>query len=280
MTAADIDQHIGDVTALLRRTLDRTTARPLIDQHAGLLYDGRMLRARFAIRTGLAAGAPAPDLVRSAASVELVRSASLLHDAVTDDTGTHPDSQALWVNRKTSTDILVGDLMMCVAMSLLMDSSEAALIAEFVARIQEMCEAEAGHELLPGTAADWPAAVALARRRTGPLFAFAGFAAGNGIPALRAALRECGYRAGTAHQIAEDIGNGLHPGPDGRDRPGAAPADAVERLGDLCATSRDMLSPWPAVRDAWDDFLKEDLQPAIRALLPGTSPCGHERACR
>lgn len=263
----DVDKHMVEVDALLRQTLDRSPVKSLARPYAAQLYEGPRLRARLAIRAGIAAGVPAPDIIRSAAAVELVRIASLLHDDVTDDAGSHPDSQALWVNRKTSTDILLGDLMMCVAMSLLMESAHGALIAEFVARTREMCEAEAAAELLHREPQDWAAVVEAARRRTGPLFAFAGFAAGNRSPGLCAALRESGYKTGTAYQIAEDVGAGRYAGPGTPDRIRDVPADPAEFIRGLCAASCSGLAPWPAVLEAWNDFLRDDFQPTILRLF-------------
>lgn len=274
--AIDMDKYMVEVDALLRNTLDRYPVKPLAGQYAAKLYDGTRLRARLAIRAGIAAGVPTPDLIRSAAAVELVRTASLLHDDVTDDAGSHPDSQALWVNRKTSTDILLGDLMMCVAMSLLMESGDGALIAEFVARTREMCEAEAAAELLHREPQDWAAVVEVARHRTGPLFAFAGFAAGNRSPGLCAALREAGYKTGTAYQIAEDVGAGRPAGAGTPARIRDMPKAPAEFIRDVCAASCNELSPWPAVLDAWHDFLRDDVQPAILKLLSSAAQTRNE----
>ena len=282
----DVERHIGDVTGTIRQALERTTLKPLVAQFAGALYGGKMLRSRLALRVGAAAGVPMPTLIGSAAATEMLHAASLLHDDVIDGARVRRGAPAFWVSRGTSGSVLLGDLMVCAALSLIVETDGGVLVPEFVRRAKEMCEAEAEQELMPPEEADWAASVSLARRKTGSLFAFVGYASGGASPELRAALRESGYLAGTAYQLADDLfdsyGDPLssdktlgldatHPRVTAvtgwQNHRGGSPDDPVAYIQALCERSEQALAGWPVVRAAWHEFLSEDLQPSIHKFV-------------
>ena len=282
----DVDRLLGEVRSTIRQALERTSLKPLVPHCAGLLSGGKMLRARLALRAGTAAGAPLPTLICGAAAIELLHAASLLHDDVIDGASLRRGAPAFWVSRGTSGAIILGDLMVCVSLSLLIEANGEALIPEFVSRAREMCEAEAEQELLRRGEANWDTSVNLARRKTGSLFAFVAYLAGGPSPALRPVLRESGYLAGTAYQLADDLFDSFGD-PDSADKTlgldsahakvtavtgwqnhqDGTPDDPVEYIQELCEKSEQALAAWPTVRVAWHDFLSEDLQPSIQKLV-------------
>lgn len=280
------EEHMDQVRLAARTALEKTSLRPVVSQHAALLYGGKMLRARLAMRVGLAGGVPLRTLIPGCAAIELLHAASLLHDDVIDGATLRRGVPTFWVSRSTSGAILLGDLMVCTALSLLVEADNGDLIAEFAARSREMCEAEVEQELLRRGEADWETSVSLARRKTGSLFAFVAYLGGAHLPDLRAALRESGYLVGTAYQLADDVFDSFgDPGAADksvgldaarskvtavsgwRNPRGGSPEDPIEYIVELCERSEDRLAEWPAVQAAWREFLASDLNPSIQKLV-------------
>jgi len=281
----NLDRHIGDVSGAIKQALERTTLKPLVGQYEGLLYGGKMLRARLALRIGLTTGVPLPALIHGAAATELLHAASLLHDDVIDGASLRRGAPTFWLSRGTSGAILLGDLMVCTALSLLVEADRGALVPEFVCRAREMCEAEAEQELLRGEAS-WATSVSLARRKTGSLFAFVAYLGGGESAELRSVLRESGYLAGTAYQLADDLFDSFGDpasadktlGLDSthakvtavtgwQNQQGGSPDDPVEYIRELCTRSEEALAAWPPVQAAWHAFLSQDLEPSIQKLV-------------
>lgn len=284
----DVDGYINDVTGTIRDVLNKTPLRPLLDQLSGSLYGGKMLRSRLALRVGIPSGVPVSTLVRGSAAIEMLHAASLLHDDVIDGASLRRGSPAFWVSRGTSGSILVGDLMVCAAFSIIMETDSRSLIPEFVNRSREMCEAEVEQELLRRDTPDWETSVKLARNKTGSLFAFVGFLGGCSSPELAALTRECGYIAGTAYQLADDIldsygdpsASDKSLGLDAlkpkvtaasgwrHDRVGA-PDDPVDYIRQLCAKPEALLVNSGPALAGWRDYLEQDLGPVINKFVKG-----------
>jgi geranylgeranyl pyrophosphate synthase len=146
-----------------------------------------------------------------------------------------------------------------------------------------VCEAETEQELvLREKPADWNACVSIARRKTGPLFAFPAYVSGGDNEALRDTLLEAGYTIGTAYQLADDLldasgdseAAGKTLGQDeARNKATAArvalPKDVepAAYIESLCESAASSLSPWPSVQEAWETYMAYDIGPAIRKIL-------------
>lgn len=281
-TRVELEKQLGEVSATIRQVLEQTPLLPLLDQVAGSLYGGKMLRSRLALRLGAAAGTPRDALVRGCAAIEMLHAASLLHDDVIDGASLRRNAPAFWVSRGTSGSILVGDLMTCSSFSLLVQAGGEALVAEFVARAREMCEAEVEQELIRREFPDWASCVKFARGKTGSLFAFVGYLAAGKDATLASLTRECGYLAGTAYQLADDLFDS-YGDPASSDKSlgldalkvkttgasgwridkAGAPPDPVAYIRDLLAKPAPMLNAFPAVESAWQAYLEKDLGPGI-----------------
>lgn len=286
--AVDVERYIGNVTGTIRDALEGTSLRPLMGQVSGSLYGGKMLRSRLAGRVGSAAGVPHATLVRGGAAIEMLHAASLLHDDVIDGANMRRGAPAFWVSRGTSGSVLVGDLMTCLAFSLVMEDGSRELATEFINRSREMCEAEVEQELVRRESPDWAVSVDFARRKTGSLFAFVGYLAGSASPDLAATLRECGYLAGTAYQLADDLFDGYGDqassdkslGLDAvkskitavsgwrHDRAGA-PENPVATIEELCARADALLAGTPAVQAAWREYMNLEFSPSIARFVKG-----------
>jgi geranylgeranyl pyrophosphate synthase len=288
--AVDVERYIRDVTGTIRDALEGTSLKPLMGQVSGSLYGGKMLRSRLAGRVGSAAGVPVGTLVRGGAAIEMLHAASLLHDDVIDGANMRRGAPSFWVSRGTSGSVLVGDLMTCLAFSLVMEDGSRELTAEFINRSREMCEAEVEQELVRRESPDWKVSIDFARRKTGSLFAFVGYLAGSQTPELAATLRECGYLAGTAYQLADDLFDGYGDqassdkslGLDAmkpkvtavsgwrHDRAGA-PEDPVAFIEELCARAEALLAGTPAVQTAWREYMRMEFSPSIAKFVKGFS---------
>jgi len=265
----------------MRRELERTPAAGLLRRAPALLRPGKALRARLTLNVGRALDAPAAQLERAAAAVELVHTASLLHDDVIDGGRLRRGAPTFWVAHGVQGAILLGDLMLCRAMALARSTGDPALAEELIERAGDVCRAEVEQELrLRGVRPDWKTSVRLAREKTGALFAFAAVAASgpNSPPRLRAALREAGFLAGTAYQLSDDIldtrAGAATDKTLGQDAARKKVTAHTARRGDTAAIRRAMrrltrrsaalLSPWPTAARAWRAWLADILEPALR----------------
>ena len=278
----ELELRLSEVRGLMRNALSKTPLRDLVSEYDGLLGNGKMLRSRLAFRVGPVSDVPLKTLTHAAAAVELIHSASLLHDDVIDGGYLRRGAPAFWVERGIPGAILLGDLMLFKALSLLTEVGDVRLVPEVVQLTGEVCEAESEQELiLRGRPSDWDTCVRIARRKTGALFAFMAFTCGAKDDALCAALREAGYAVGTAYQLADDIldangdpeSAGKTLGSDEvRNKVSAArfsggPVDPIAFIEELCNTSRDRLAAWPAAQQAWDDYVNLDMRPALAKNL-------------
>lgn len=277
-----VDRRLDDVRRTMERALRETALAPVAKNLGAVLGGGRMLRSRLILRVGPAAGTPAPTLTACAAAVELMHAASLLHDDVIDRGLMRRGLPAFWVQKGIPGAILLGDLLVCRALSLAGTTAAGrTLLPVLIRKCGEMCEAESEQELLfRHRPPSWKRCVSIARRKTGSLFSFAGLAAGGGDRRLCSALEDAGYAVGTAYQLADDLldahGRSLPAGKTlGNDaRTGKTTAasawkqdrvDPRAHIRRLCRSSSASLAPWPRVHDAWLEFMTLDLNPAIEA---------------
>ena len=243
-----------------------------------------MLRAGLGARLAAHAPAPPEGVVVAAAAVEMVQAASLIHDDVVDGAEIRRGAPAFWRRYGASGAILTGDLLFCSALELL-GSAEGrfGLVLRFAEKVREMCEAETEQKiLLKGHRVSRDRCMDIARRKTGPLFAFIAGVCGEGDRDLSAALEEAGYRIGTAYQIADDlldaVGNedlaGKTLGTDVKRQKYTLPVltddgegVSAELVSDLLGAAGNRLGEWPWARNAVTDFVSCDLVPVIRAQL-------------
>ena len=186
-----------------RRAL-RTAAR--LDK-ADLLLPGKMLRTRLAARLVAhhVAKGSTTTLAAVCAATEMAHTASLCHDDVIDCAALRRAKPTLWRVTSPSGAVLIGDLLLCEAMDLLAETEGGRRLPSFVSKFREVCIAEAEQELeARGRPLDERTCLDIARRKTGPLFAFVCGACGGEDEAFSSALEEAGYRIGTAYQLADD----------------------------------------------------------------------------
>lgn len=277
-----ITDQLAEVQRLTRGSVMGSSLKSLAELLGPCLSGGKMLRSRLVLRLGGATGVP-PDLgIRAAAAVELVHAASLLHDDVIDAGQIRRGQPAAWVKTGIKGAILLGDFLVCQAFTLVQRTGNRSLAEVLTESTREMCEAEAQQELLPQEhPSNWETCVRIARRKTGSLFGFAAYAGAGDSAPLAAVLREAGYAAGTAYQLADDVFDACGD-PSLADKSvrrdeangqltavsAAADGDDPARyVRELCDMARASLAEWPAVQRTWDAYMSEDMTPALDAFL-------------
>ena len=249
------------------------------------LAPGKMLRSRLAARLVAAgAGGCRPSTVEAiCAAVEIVHTASLFHDDVIDGAPFRRARPTLWRESGSTAAVLVGDVLLCEAMALVVETEGGSCVPTFVEKVREVCRTEAEQELvLRRRRLDQSTCLAIARGKTGPLFALVALVCGGEDDVLRAALEEAGYRVGSAYQLADDLldafgdpdvaGKTLRT--DRRRRkftlaqcPGDG-GDARRLVAELCRSAARCLESWPSLQGGLRRYLAEDLQPVLRRYDP------------
>lgn len=281
--ARELDAGVRQVQAVIERTVCKTSLSDIIGRCKAEIGGGKMLRSRLILAVGPAAGVPDPVLYNAGAAVEMLHSASLLHDDVVDGGAERRGEPTFWVVEGIKAAVLVGDLLVSQAVGRIQEVLPKA-VPVLVETMQEMCDAEVEQEFHLAAEADaWEQCVSIARRKTGSLFGFAGYCAAGGNPELSIALRRAGYAIGTAYQLADDLldtagadvavmaGKTLGTDAQGSKltaasswRPGGQ--DPMTYLESLLRASGDELAAWPGVLDAWEQYAECVVAPVIRTF--------------
>jgi len=284
MTAPTTDSFLTRVHEIIVTRVSNLASN-FIDLDTSQMMPGKMLRSRLAAKLIEAdlCGEHWPDAAQFSAAIELAHTASLCHDDVIDNADTRRGLASLWKITGASGAVLIGDILLCEAIELVIETNNGKNLTDFLAKLKEVITAEARGELaLRGTILDQPTCLDLARGKTGPLFAFVAAVCGRDNPALSAALSEAGYLIGTAYQLGDDLldlvgdeqSAGKTLGTD-RQRGKFTLADGDEKQRNvlhqevhrLCETAVDLLTDWPRAQDAVRRYLAEDIQPLFRQLL-------------
>ncbi len=197
------------VDALILERLDSEVS--LIPALAGHLVQsgGKRLRPMLTLAAAAMGGYEGRGHILLAAAVELMHSATLLHDDVVDESARRrgkPSARVIWGNRES---ILVGDFLLGRAFEMMVEagSPEALVVlSRAAARIAsgEVMQLAAARDLETGEAAYLEAIEA----KTATLFAAAaetGILLGEKGPLWRESLRAYGRNLGMAFQLVDDV---------------------------------------------------------------------------
>ncbi len=279
----EIEEQMTNVRTLIASAVTDSSIADLADDLVPILACGKMLRSRLAISIGHVTDAQPSDLAGAAAAVELIHAGSLLHDDVIDGGVLRRGAPSFWKAKGVSGAILLGDHLIARAFRVVNDTGNPQLITRLIHAAADICDAEVNQELmLRDTPADWDMSVNIARRKTGALFAFSGFAAGGTDSQLSEELFRAAEAAGTAYQLADDVldmrgGDAYCDKSLGNDAAAgkvtaAAAADRVgidvtHKIRELYVAAQERLDPWPHVAAAWKQYMNACLEPAIDQCL-------------
>jgi geranylgeranyl pyrophosphate synthase len=186
---------------------------------------GKRLRPVVALLAAECAGAAGPRSVALAAAVEIIHTASLVHDDVVDEALSRRgrrSAKALWGNK---VSILLGDYLVARAFGILAEEDRGRLAPQMAAVAQRMCEGQILEVRSAGRLLTEVRYTDIIRAKTGALFGWcgeAGVTTAGGPPDLAQAMRRFGEEFGLAFQFADDIldlmgTNGRSGKPQGRD---------------------------------------------------------------
>ena len=282
-TDQELEVFLETVTSRIQRTLGETCMRPLLHEAKSLTsMGGKLLRSRLAYRVGRETGADLKVLEYGAAAVEMIHTASLLHDDVIDGGTLRRGMPTFWVEKGRAGAILLGDLFLFKAIELMCRVADGRYTHELVKLTGEVCEAESEQELLlNGSDSKLEVCTSIARRKTGALFAFTSMIAGGDDPIRTAALKEAGYLVGTAYQLADDLldvvgdaaAAGKTLGTDAeRQIVSAARLEGVDLVGHLDHLQQQAIVVLNGDREAVSGirtYVEQDIGPAIASLIGG-----------
>lgn len=170
---------------------------------------GKMLRPALVLLCGKMIGSVQPLHVRFAAVVELIHTASLLHDDVIDQAQmrrNRPAANVLWGN---TAAILLGDFLLSRAFSLLAQETQPEAVSLLCRTAETLCKGELKQNLFRGrldlTQQQY---FDIIETKTAALFSCScrlGAMASNGRPSEIEAVTAYGRHLGTAFQIMDDL---------------------------------------------------------------------------
>ncbi|MET2716986.1 polyprenyl synthetase family protein [Streptomyces harbinensis] len=187
-----------------------------MNRHA-VLGGGKLLRPLVLLEFGAACGTPAAPLLGAAEAVEVLHSASLVHDDIIDGDDLRRGRPALHRAYGTERALVTGDALFFMAFSALTGCVRAGVPAEAVVRACAMV-ADTGEEISRGVlrelalSGDWELppgeGLRMAGQKTGALLALAagiGVVLGGGDAPRLTAATAYGHALGIAFQLRDDL---------------------------------------------------------------------------
>jgi octaprenyl-diphosphate synthase len=203
---AGLSAHLAEVERIMTAALrsDEPRVQGLID---GLgPFHGKMLRPALVLLVAEAVGAIHPDHRRLGASLELLHTATLIHDDMIDEAATRRGQPTAHVEHGTSVAVLLGDYFYTHAFDLVADLEERWVFPRLTRTTNVICRGElhqmcARRDLALGEAEYERIIYA----KTAALTELAGeLGALTGTPAQRRAAAAFGRACGMAFQIVDD----------------------------------------------------------------------------
>jgi octaprenyl-diphosphate synthase len=174
-----------------------------------VLAGGKRVRPLATLLVTRACGGDTTRAIPLAAAVELIHSATLLHDDVIDEGEERrgrPASRALWGNL---VSVLAGDLLLTTALELVDSAGVPGAMSDTLATMQRLIAGEVAQLKARGRQDLGIAGyLEIVRGKTASLFANAcraGARVGNADPSVIDALGRFGERVGIAFQIIDDV---------------------------------------------------------------------------
>lgn len=169
-------------------------------------FHGKLLRPALCLLVARALGGVEPRQVRLGAALELIHTATLIHDDLIDDADTRRGRPTAHVRHGNTTAVLLGDFFYTRAFTLVAGLGDIALVARLCAATNAVCEGELHQQMAARDAAlDEAEYRRIAYGKTAALTELAGwYGALAGGEAERAAAAAFGRDLGLAFQIVDD----------------------------------------------------------------------------
>lgn len=221
---------ISDIKAPIQREMDEFEAKfhasmkshvPLLNKITAYLVKrkGKQMRPMFVFLTANVCGGINESTYRAAALIELLHTATLVHDDVVDDSNERRgffSLNALWKNK---ISVLIGDYLLSRGLLLSIDNNDFKLLRIVSNAVREMSEGELLQiEKARKLDIEEPVYFDIIRQKTASLIASCcscGAASATDDEAAIARMRDFGEYTGIAFQIKDDLfdyGSGEHIG--------------------------------------------------------------------
>jgi geranylgeranyl pyrophosphate synthase len=212
-TTATIFTLVREDLAAVERALTRAveTEQPLMRRLLGLVLpgSGKRLRPALALLCGRVNDRRPEPLISFAASLEMLHTATLVHDDIVDQAELRRGEATLNIQTSNSIAVLVGDYMFAQAAAHVAAAGHLGVITDFAQAAMTIIGGQIDEAWTEG-------GIDLAKEKyynrigskTAALFALAvegGAKLSNAEPAVVDALRRYGYQLGLAFQVVDDI---------------------------------------------------------------------------
>ena len=203
-----IEGELKEFTTLLKKEL-ASDDRLISDIHGHLLkIGGKFLRPAISLLCYRACGQTTPQAVRLAVAIELIHTATLVHDDIIDDSELRRNQQTIYSKWGREISIVSGDYLYAKAFLLLADFQDSWVNRAFASCAHVMCEGEMKqiekrNNFLMGEAEY----LKIIHQKTAALFQAAtagGAYFGGADPARVEKFARYGYGLGMAFQIVDD----------------------------------------------------------------------------
>lgn len=180
--------------------------RPMLDQTLGT---GKRIRPALVLLIGRMFKTPVTQLYNLAAAVEIVHSATLIHDDVVDEAQLRRGRKTLHAVWPINATVLVGDYLLARSVALIAELNNPRILKVLAEAVSTICAGEIQYQFATKKHANHRKAYFKSiEAKTASLFAATAEMAGilaNAEESHITALRAFGHALGTAFQIVDDV---------------------------------------------------------------------------
>ncbi len=273
------EQQIQYLRDAVLQAMRCTSVKEQVNRFESSVSGGKMIRGRMVLEIGLSNQIELKKLCKLGAAIELLHAGSLLHDDIIDGGTERRNAPALWVSEGVKSAVIIGDLLLSIALSLVLENG-AERLPYLITALRDMCDAEAEQEFSSGQpSTSWEDCVRIARRKTGVLFGLAAACAAGRNETLATALSQAGSDLGTAYQLADDI---LDASPHSNNTSGKSlgtdaasgkltaalfddhhEIDALNEIETLLISAEAKLASWPTIQKSWQKYTATVIRPIL-----------------
>ena len=196
-----LSSNLDKIEKILAERLDRNRT-PIGNKLKRYFAGGGRIRPRIMLAAGRLVGAKQAELNKLAASLEMLHTATLIHDDLIDGTVKRRGRRTLHRTAAPNVAVLGGDLLLAGSLSLAAGLGKAEIISIIADALARLCAGEIAETF---GSPDYYRNIA---DKTGVLFeaacTLAGAAAGASVKQTRA-LKNFGLRLGIAYQMIDDV---------------------------------------------------------------------------